>query len=57
VKISREVNQELEAYMEDFHPFNAKVMQAQLPEKWKWPKLDSYDGTLDPDAHVKAYMT
>jgi len=32
-------------------------MEAQLPDKWKWPKVDSYDGTLDPDAHVKAYMT
>ena len=59
VRVSREVNQEfpfqntptpwlspkLEAYMEGFHPFTAEVMQAQLPEKWKWPKVDPYDGT------------
>lgn len=31
-------------------------MQAQLPDKGKWPKLDSYDWTLDPDMHIKAYM-
>jgi len=70
VRISWEVNQELpfhqtptprlnvelEAYMEGFHPSTIKVMKAQLPKKWKWPKVDSYDGTSDPDAHVKAYM-
>jgi len=71
VRVSHEVNQELlfqsmptprlnpefEAYMEGFHPFTTEVMRAQLHEKWKWPKVDPYDGTSDPDAHVKAYMT
>jgi len=71
VKISREVNQELsfrqtptshlnaelEAYMEDFHPFTTEVMEVQLPNKWKWPKVDSYVETSNPDTHVKAYMT
>jgi len=52
------LNPELEVYMEGFHPFMTEVMRAQLPEKWKWPKVDPYDRTSNPDAHVnKAYMT
>jgi len=43
--------------MEGFHPFTAAIMQAQLPERWKWQKINSYDGTSDPNAHIKAYMT
>ena len=51
------LNAELEEYMKGFHPFTVEVIKAQLPEKWKWPKVDSYDGTSDSDAQVKAYMT
>jgi len=43
--------------MEGFQPFTARVMEAQLPDKLKWPKVDSYDRTSDSDAYVKAYMT
>jgi len=43
--------------MEGFHPFITEVMEAQLPNKWKWPKVDSYDGTSDSDVNIKAYMT
>jgi len=43
--------------MEGFHPFTIDVMEVQLPDKWKWPKVDSNNGTSDPDAHIKAYMT
>jgi len=50
------LNIELEAYMEGFHPFTFEVMQSQFPNKWNWPKVDSDEGTLDPNVHVKAYM-
>jgi len=43
--------------MEGFHPFTIEVMEAELSDKWKWPKVDSYDETSDSNVHVKAYMT
>jgi len=43
--------------MKDFPPLIIEVIQAQLLDKWKWPKENLYDETLDLDAHVKAYMT
>jgi len=32
-------------------------MEVQFPDKWKWPKVDSYDVTSNSNAHVKTYMT
>jgi len=43
--------------LEGFHPFTSEVMGAELPRKWKWPSLGKYNGTFDPEAHIKAYMT
>jgi len=43
--------------MKGFHSFIVEVTKAQLPNKWKWTEMDSYDGTSDSDVHVKAYMT
>ena len=39
------------------HPFTDFVMEAPLPDKWKWFNRDRYDGTTDPDEHMDAYTT
>jgi len=51
------INETMKVNREGFHPFTSEVMRAQLPQKWKWSSLEIYDGTSDPEAHIKAYMT
>jgi len=51
------LREDLKEHIGGFHPFTPSVMRAKLPSKWQWPYMDTYDGTLDPDVHVKSYMT
>nr|KYP64443.1 hypothetical protein KK1_019040 [Cajanus cajan] len=32
-------------------------METPLPQGWKPPHLDHYDGTTDPDEHIDLYTT
>ena len=32
-------------------------MQVHLCDSLRWPNMEKFDGTLDPNAHVKAYFT
>jgi len=51
------LNEMMKVNLEGFHPFTSEVMRAELPKKWKLPSLGKYNGTSDPEAHIKAYMT
>lgn len=39
------------------YPFIDGIMEAQLPPEWKTLTIDLYDGLLDPDEHVEAFVT
>ncbi|XP_017429290.1 UTP:RNA uridylyltransferase 1 [Vigna angularis] len=32
-------------------------MEVPPPDNWQWLTIDQYDGTTDPDEHVKVYVT
>jgi len=48
---------EMEEHLDGFHTFTPKILQARLPSKWKWLNVKSYNGTTDPKAHLKSYLT
>lgn len=35
------------------HPFTAEVMSVPIPYKFKLPTMPLYDGTTDPDDHLR----
>ncbi|XP_027911682.1 uncharacterized protein LOC114170403 [Vigna unguiculata] len=37
-------------------PFTSYILETPLPEKWKMPTFDKYDGTTDPDNHLRVFM-
>ena len=37
--------------------FVESILEVPLLSTWKNPTLDKYDGTIDPDEHVDAYIT
>jgi len=37
-------------------PFTPYILETPLPEKWKMPTFDKYDGTTDPDNHMRVFM-
>lgn len=39
------------------HPFVDDILNAPLPLGWKPLNIDWYDGTTNPDEHLKAYIT
>lgn len=39
------------------HPFTPKVMARPLPEKFKPPQMEMFDGGKDPLDHLEAYKT
>jgi len=51
------LREDLKEHIGGFHPFTTEVMSVRLPSKWQWPHMDVYDGSSDPDVHVKSYMT
>jgi len=51
------INRTMKVNLKGFQPFTSEVMSTQLPRRWKWPNLEKYAGTSDPETNVKAYMT
>jgi len=39
-----------------FTPFTPYILETPLPEKWKMPTFDKYDGTTNPDNHMRVFM-
>jgi len=39
------------------HPFVDHIMKADIPLGWKPLNLQRYDGTIDPDKHLDAFLT
>lgn len=39
-----------------WHPFTDDIMEVPPPDNWQWLTIDEYDGTTDPDEHVKVYV-
>lgn len=39
------------------HPFTPKVMARPLPDKFKSPQMETFDGGKDPLDHLEAYKT
>jgi len=39
------------------HLFVGGIMEAQLPLGWKLLNIDSYDGLLNPNKHINAFVT
>jgi len=39
-----------------FSPFTPYILETPLPEKWKMPTFDKYDGTTNPDNHMRVFM-
>jgi len=37
-------------------PFTPFILETPLPEKWKIPTFDKYDGTTNPDNHMRVFM-
>jgi len=33
-------------------PFNPFILETSLPNRWKVPTFDKYDGTTNPDNHL-----
>jgi len=57
VVLNPPLSEMMKVNLEGFHPFTFEVMRAQLPRKWKGPRLKKYNGTSDTEAHIKAYVT
>ena len=38
-------------------PFSQMIMQELIPPNFKLPQFESYNGTLDPIDHLKAFQT
>ena len=36
-------------------PFTKKIVEANLPDKFKMPHMDRYDGSQDPANHLETY--
>jgi len=51
------LREDLKEHNGGFCPFTPSAMRAKLPSKWQWPHMDTYDGTSDPEVHIKSYMT
>ena len=39
------------------HPFVDHIMEADIPLGWKPLNLEPYDGTIDPDEYLDAFLT
>jgi len=39
-----------------FSPFTSYILETPLLEKWKIPTFDKYDGTTNPDNHMRVFM-
>ncbi|XP_027927449.1 uncharacterized protein LOC114184336 [Vigna unguiculata] len=39
-----------------FSPFTSYILETPLPEKWKIPTFDKYDGTTNPDNHMRVFV-
>jgi len=39
------------------HPFVDRIMEVELPFRWKGLTFEPYDGTTDPDEHVSIFST
>ena len=37
-------------------PFTPNILETPLSEKWKMPIFDKYDGTTNPDNHMRVFM-
>jgi len=37
-------------------PFTSYILETPLPEKWKMPTFDKYDGTTNPDNDMRVFM-
>jgi len=37
-------------------PFTPYILETPLPEKWKMSTFDKYDGTTNPDNHMRVFM-
>jgi len=37
-------------------PFIPYILETPLPERWKMPTFDKYDGTTNPDNHMRVFM-
>jgi len=47
----------IEQSLDGSHLFTFEIMSLTLPYKWKCSNIDKYDGSSNPSAHLKAYMT
>jgi len=36
-------------------PFTQFILKTPLPERWKMPMFDKYDGTTNPDNHKRVF--
>ena len=41
--------------MEAVTPFTSKIIQTEIPAKFKLPQLEQFDGTGDPISHVSTF--
>ena len=46
-----------ECVLEAMSPFISKIMQTEIPTKFKLPQLSEYDGTGDPIIHISSFRT
>jgi len=36
-------------------PFTSFILETPLPDRWKMPVFDKYDGTTNPDTHLRTF--
>lgn len=57
VVLTPQLKAEMRVDLAGFHPFMFEATKVWLLDKWKWLCVEKYDDSLDPEAHIEAYLT